>query len=85
MGDGKWTSNSPVVGLPDLAASVVKADRLISLAQVEHLVGMKSSAIYKRIAQGVFPVPVRLSARCTRWKLNQVQSWIASLDTGASK
>jgi prophage regulatory protein len=53
-------------------------DRLIPITEVSSLVGLKSSAIYARVATGAMPGPVRLSQRCSRWRLSQVKAWIAA-------
>jgi prophage regulatory protein len=51
-------------------------DRLIPITEVSSLVGLKSSAIYTRVAAGSMPAPVRLSQRCSRWRLSAVRAWI---------
>jgi prophage regulatory protein len=53
-------------------------DRLVGIKEVQTLIGMGPSSIYAWTREGKFPQPVRLSARCTRWKMSQLQSWIAS-------
>lgn len=53
-------------------------DRLIDIRQLEQLVGLKRSAIADRVHDGRLPPPVRLSSRCNRWRLSEVQAWIAS-------
>jgi prophage regulatory protein len=53
-------------------------DRLIPITEVSSLVGLKSSAIYNRVATGAMPAPVRLSSRCSRWRLSQIRAWIAA-------
>lgn len=50
--------------------------KLISLSQVSGLVGLKKSAIYMRIAEGNFPSPIKLSSRCSRWSLVEIQEYI---------
>ena len=50
--------------------------KLISLKEVSDLVGLKKSAIYERVSFGEFPKPVKLSQRCSRWSLVEVQKWI---------
>jgi prophage regulatory protein len=51
-------------------------DRLIPIKEVSSLVGLKSSAIYNRVAAGLMPAPVRLSSRCSRWKISSIRAWI---------
>lgn len=56
------------------------ADALLRLATVEALTGLSRSTIYSKLRapNGAFPQPVRLGARCTRWKAGDVQAWLAA-------
>lgn len=51
-------------------------DRLLRLAQVEVMVGLRKSSIYDRMARHEFPLPVRLSRRCVCWPESKIQQWI---------
>lgn len=53
--------------------------RLLRLPQVEKITGLKKSAIYAKIKEGVFPAAVRLGSRSVAWKSTSVQAWIKSL------
>jgi prophage regulatory protein len=55
-------------------AAVAQPDRLVGIKEVQSLIGMGPSSIYSWTKEGKFVEPVRLSARCTRWKLSQVQA-----------
>ncbi|MDA8349703.1 MAG: AlpA family phage regulatory protein [Pseudomonadota bacterium] len=57
-------------------------DRLIPLGDVERLTGLRSSALYLRVARGEFPTPLRVSARCSRWRESEVIAWVAALPRG---
>nr|WP_295448261.1 AlpA family phage regulatory protein [uncultured Thiodictyon sp.] len=39
-------------------------------------VALKKSAVYKRIAEGTFPAPVLLSARCAVWPEDEIDAWM---------
>lgn len=54
------------------------ADALLRLATVEALTGLSRSTIYARLARQEFPEPVRLGARCTRFRAGDVQAWLAA-------
>ena len=54
----------------------IATDRLIPINELEKLAGIKRGAIYNRVRAGEMPAPVRLSHRCSRWKLSQVSAWI---------
>jgi len=49
---------------------------LISVKAVCAATGFKSAtSIYSRIGAG-FPEPIRLSSRCTRWRVSDVRAWL---------
>lgn len=52
-------------------------DRLITDKEVAHLLGSSRSWPWKLVRAGKFPTPVKLSARCTRWRLSAVKEWMA--------
>lgn len=54
------------------------ADALLKLTTVEALTGLSRSTIYARLARQEFPQPVRLGARCTRFRAGDVQAWLAA-------
>ena len=43
-------------------------EALLIMAVVKELTGMSEPTIRRRVKAGTFPAPVRLSARCIRWK-----------------
>ena len=49
--------------------------KLISLDEVCNIVGLKKSALYKRIAEGTFPKYIKIG-RASRWSLVEVQDWV---------
>jgi prophage regulatory protein len=51
------------------------AQRLLRLADVSMMVGLKRSAIYRYVAEGRFPAPIRVGIRSVRWKLADVLAW----------
>lgn len=52
-------------------------ERLIRLPQVENLTGLKRAHIYGLARRGQFPKPIKIGARASAWRANQVQQWIA--------
>lgn len=52
-------------------------ERLIRRPEVESIVGLKRSMIYRLMREGRFPTPVKLSARAVAWRLSEVQAWQA--------
>jgi len=51
-------------------------DKMLKVNQVEKMVGISESTIYKLVKQGMFPEQVRISTRCVRWRLSEVQEWM---------
>lgn len=49
--------------------------RLGTLEEAEAIAGISRSEIHRRLAAGVFPKPVYLGPRCTRWPLHEVEQW----------
>lgn len=53
--------------------------RLLSLPEVEMMVGLSKPTIYRNISNGTFPRPLKVSARRVAWDLVTVNEWIATL------
>ena len=50
---------------------------LLRLSEVQILVSLKKTAIYKRMNAGVFPEPIKLGQRCVRWRVEDIDRWLA--------
>jgi prophage regulatory protein len=50
---------------------------LLRIADVSARVGLRRSQIYRLIARGEFPTPVRLSVRTSAWRSDEIDTWIA--------
>ena len=48
------------------------------LPQVRARTGLSRSEIYRRIAAGDFPKPIRIGERASAWVGHEVSDWIAS-------
>ncbi len=55
-------------------------DRMLRLPEVEITSGLKRSTIYKKIKEGVFPPPVKLTERSSAWRESEIQEWISNLE-----
>jgi prophage regulatory protein len=51
-------------------------DRLLRLPNVIAITGMSRSELYRRMAAGTFPMPVKLGIRMSAWPAGEVMSWI---------
>ena len=60
------------------AAPVLPADgmALVPLALLFPIVGMKKSALFARIRAGRFPAPLRLSGRCSRFRVSDIREYL---------
>ncbi len=56
--------------------AVQLSDALLRMQTVAQATGLSTATIYRKLAAGEFPEPVRLGARCTRWKAADVRAWI---------
>jgi len=52
--------------------------RLIRRWHVQSMIGLSTSQIYKMMAEGTFPEPVRLTKRSVAWREAEVVDWMAS-------
>ena len=47
----------------------------LSVKQVAERFGVSVATIWRWSRDGVIPAPVRISTGCTRWRLNDLESW----------
>jgi prophage regulatory protein len=57
----------------------LNAQRLLRLKEASTMIGLRRSAIYKYVAEGRFPAPVKVGERSVRWKLADVLAWRAKV------
>lgn len=53
-------------------------DRLLNLHEVIHLTALSRATVYRAIASGDFPPPVKIG-RVSRWPASEVSSFVAGL------
>lgn len=58
--------------------AVQVAEALLRIPTVEAITGLSRSTIYAKLKAGEFVEPVRLGARCTRFRAGDVQAWLAA-------
>ena len=54
-------------------------ERLIKLEEVVEMCSISRSEIYRQVADERFPSPVKVGVRAARWRLSEVEAWIADL------
>ena len=53
--------------------------KLLRIAQVVELTGLKPSSIYKQIREGKFPRGIKITKRATAWSDKAVADWIEEI------
>jgi phage transcriptional regulator, alpA len=51
-------------------------ERLITIKEVQEIVGFKKDYIYRNIKKGTFPKQISFGGRAVRWRLSDVQKWV---------
>lgn len=54
--------------------------RILRLPEVCQVSGLSRATIYKKMAEGTFPTPLRLGTRSVGWRLSDLDAWIASTE-----
>ena len=54
----------------------LKKCRILRREEVSHLTGLGRATIYKKVADGSFPPPIRLGTRSVGWRLSDVVAWL---------
>jgi len=50
--------------------------KILRRADVERLIGLSRSTIYKMIAEGDFPQPIKIGARAVGWLESDICQWL---------
>jgi predicted DNA-binding transcriptional regulator AlpA len=45
---------------------------------IPHIIPISSATLWRKVADGTFPAPVKLSPRVTAWEASKVRLWIDS-------
>ena len=53
-------------------------DRLLKLSEVRTIVPYSNASIYRMIADGDFPAPLKLGKNRSAWRLSDIRHWIDS-------
>ena len=51
---------------------------LLRLPGVVRATGLGARPVYKLIATGQFPAPLRLTSRSVAWRFAEIEAWVAS-------
>lgn len=61
---------------PQPVAAAECDDALLQFHTVTALVGLGRSTIYRLVAEGQFPQPIKRGLRCTRFRAGDVTAWL---------
>jgi prophage regulatory protein len=50
--------------------------KILRRKDVESMVGLSRSTIYKLMNQGLFPKAIRLGPRAVGWRISDIENWI---------
>ena len=53
--------------------------RLLTIREVQRIVGLSVPTIYRRIHAGKFPVPLKTGGNSVRFRDDEIQAWIEAL------
>jgi prophage regulatory protein len=73
----RWVTKEQAQQAASHAYTAPADDRLITDREVAHLLGASRSWVWMLTRDGKLPAPIKLSQRCTRWRLAQVREWMA--------
>lgn len=59
------------------------SDSLLSLKAVTQQTSFSPATVYRRVADGTFPKPIKFGAKCTRWRASDIAAWMAALGEAA--
>ena len=56
-----------------------RIDRIIRLEEVKKITCKSKTTIYKDIAAGTFPAPLKIGVRAVAWRLSEIKMWLENL------
>ena len=70
-------------GLIERAAAALQGDVLMTPPETAAVYRISLSTLWQRARRGLLPSPIRLGAKCTRWKASDIRAHLESLSSGA--
>ncbi len=69
-------NDSPRGTAPADQDDLAGVDRFLRISAVKSLVGLSVPTIYRLIAKGEFPRPIKLTKTASGWKLSAINRWM---------
>lgn len=54
--------------------------RVLNIAEVVDRIGLSRASIYRLVAEGKFPTPIKLGDRRIGWRDSSINEWLQSLE-----
>lgn len=71
-------TTAPTPGGQSPAGITNQPERLIRLAEVISITGLRKTSIYAAMNAGEFPKSIKISSRASAWPLSAVNRWVSS-------
>lgn len=55
---------------------------LLNIRTVVAVTSLSPATVYRRVADGCFPAPIKMGRSCTRWRAADVAAWVDAQGTG---
>lgn len=52
-------------------------DRLLKRKEVEEMLGLSTTGLYKNVRNGLLPAPLKISPGAVRWRLSELEKCLA--------
>ena len=65
--------------------TVERLERLLTIREVTMVTSLHKNTIYRRIAEGLFPQPMRISANRVAWRASDVVRWQTAVSQPSRK
>ena len=62
----------------------VTGEQLLTIQEVADLLRVSKRTVWRWLAQGRLPAPIRCSERCLRWKASVMRAYLEALASGAA-
>lgn len=56
----------------------IDQDVLLTRREVERRTGLSRSTLYRKMREGTFPVPLKVSERAVRWRDSDIRAYVDS-------
>lgn len=60
------------------------ANRILGIRQLEEMLGITRTTIYRWQRDGNFPAPLKLGQRANRWREDEILNWLAEQRQGTA-